>query len=413
MRKLIKKQYEIKQSNEGKMAKPKSSASAKSKVKTLSTIEKAKQDKTCEISASIKKQFKVLTKPTKVKKSASGSNSGCISSSALIESIENGEVVLPKTRSKRIEVGNSSQIQASKPKSLNTRKCKTTRKNNAEEKAEDQPIKKFFSAKEKTYKIPHSPTKSNDIYDFLSLTNKAERRESDPILKKIIANKNVDLKVYKKGKIISKRGKKKPVKSAVAEPPPIEDEEVVIDDSTDNFSFNNVVNSTPAVSTKTKSTLTSKSSQSPMNFPSSSPLSEHIVQHSTPQNIETTFKSPPLKNDLRRNAILNSNRQRTVVEKRMLLEQVRKVIPRMSSTPLAKKPTFPHTPKAISPIAPLINPTMRIEDEENYDLPHLNYFGRSSDMTPSFSSDVIPQTPQKSSLRVINNSNEENIFYSM
>lgn len=387
------------------MAKPKGSESAKTsriRSKTRSTIEKAKQDKSCEISASVKKQFKVLIKPSVIHKATKDTTS----------EIDKGEVSHPKKRGRRQQ--RVDDAKDSLPKSSKSgNPIKSTKPNRIQEQqSEEQPIKKFFSAKEKNYKIPDSPGKSNDIYDFLSLTNKGELRKSDPILKKIIANKNVDLKVYKNGKIVSKKVRKKakapskPTRDPVpADPPPLPVEDVVFDATTLNFSFNNVVNSTPAPDKAARSLVVA----SPV--ARSSAMNDVVVNVKNSAHIvESTFKTPLIKNDLRRNAILNSNRQHTAVERRQLLEQARQIIPRMSSTPLVRKSTISSTPKALSPIAPLINSTMRVEDEENYDLPHLNYFGRSSDLTPSYSSDTIPQTPQKpSSKSIINDSNEENI----
>lgn len=267
-----------------------------------------------------------------------------------------------------------------------------------------QQINKFFVAKEKTYKIPDSPKKSKDVYDFMSISN-TDKRRSDPIMKNIIAKKNVVIKTYKNGKIVTKRVKKNtnPAKTKKAKETPVletADPEPVlhVEENLDinmskEFSFKNVINSTPAPS------KAGKLSSSFMNPENSSPS---II--SVP-----TFKSPPLRNDLRRTAIVNANKQHSVADKRKLLEQARKLIPRHSSTPLIRKPSSTFTPKNISPIAPLVHSSMRVEDEPNYDLPHLNYFGRSSDFTPSFSSDAIPQTPQKTKLSVINDSNEENI----
>ncbi|KAL5283310.1 hypothetical protein ACFFRR_005909 [Megaselia abdita] len=387
------------------MAKPKSSTSAKISTDKRSKIGKPKPDKSCEISASVKKQFKVLSKPSVIHKAIKDSE--CVN-----ERSDNAEGEVQKRRP-----GRPRKVVAEGAKDpQKVGDSEKPKRNARKHKVQEEPIKKFFSAKEKTYKIPTSPNKSNDIYDFLSLTNKAERRQSDPILKKIIAKKNVDLKVYKNGKIRKVRKKhtkavklKEASTNSETSPSPVED--AVFENTAQNFSFNNVVNSTPANSDKRvvlapKTPLTIISSPTPesLSMTINNPVNLKTVSFASP-----VFKSPPLKNDLRRNAILNSNRQHTAAEKRQLLEQARKMIPRMSSTPV-RKTTVSYTPKALSPIAPLVNSTMRVENEENCDLPHLNYFGRSSDLTPSYSSDVIPQTPQKPhSTSIINNSNEENI----
>lgn len=397
------------------MAKPKSSARAK----------RSPKDKIRSISVSVKKQFKIVTKPN-----------------AVCKSLKEADKSQAKKRGTRKVVNDDAEKNP-----IQKRKLRVRTNNKIPDQKAEEPIKKFFSAKEKTYDIPKSPDESSDIYDFLSLTNKGERKKSDPILKKILAHKDVDLKSYKNGRFITRKKRQcKPSKPLDSVPKPSQD--VIPDATTNNFSFNNVVNSTPANSAKTvnplsaiessfdlimhsfgealessvATTSTNTASSVPGSLRTTSPSilgSSNTTSLSIPGSLkvvpnqnpsESAFKSPPLKNDLRRNAILNSNRQHTAAERRQLLEQVTKIIPRISSTPLMRKTPLPHTPKALSPIAPLVNSTMWVQDQENYDLPRVSYFGRSSDLTPSYSSDAIPQTPQKpSSKSVINTSNEENI----